>query len=371
MARNKCTECYELYPKYMIMGSENNKVCKICVVLNEVRSNSTKIEKIRMDVDLIVGKINESNISSQDESKMTRELERTNQRLNEITSEERNFSGFITEEDLKLNTGKKEEIGRDSDVDSDNTAEKEEIEAFRKDVEDVVSEGLREIRGNTKIIEDKKVEHSKNELPENNIYRKGPEISLKNRFTVLEEENGEKEENEYCILGDSIVKHFKKTTKRRKQRNIYSSPGAGMKRITEHIEKGQLDGRMVVLQGGGNDIEKTNTETLMKLFEDAIKKVRERGKMCVVSGILPRHNESHYWSSKAIGINDRVQKYCSKMDGVMFIDNWDRFYHNQKFYTRDGVHLNYLGTDMLSSIIDREVELYSNFLKNQCRTITT
>ena len=272
---------------------------------------------------------------------------------------------------MKLNIGKKEEICRDSNVNSDNAVEKEEIEAFRKDVEDIVVEGLREIRGNTNIIEDRKVENSKSEIPEHKIHKKEPEISLKNRFSVLEEEEGEKEENEYCILGDSIVKHFKKTTKRRKQRNIYSSPGAGMKRLTEHIENGQLDGRMVVLQGGGNDIEKTNTETLMKLFEDAIKKVRERGKMCVVSGILPRHNESHYWSSKAIGINDRVQKYCSKMDGVMFIDNWDRFYHNQKFYTRDGVHLNYLGTDILSSIIDREVELYSNFLKNQCTTITT
>ena len=64
MASHKCAECYELNPKYIIMGSENNKVCKICVVLNEVRSNYTKIEKIRMDVDLIVGKIDKSNTSS-------------------------------------------------------------------------------------------------------------------------------------------------------------------------------------------------------------------------------------------------------------------------------------------------------------------
>ena len=77
MLSHKCVEYDEQYPKYMIMCQEDKKVGKICILLNKVRNhslvmekirnkvkcNSIEIGKIRMDVDLIVMKMNETGIS--------------------------------------------------------------------------------------------------------------------------------------------------------------------------------------------------------------------------------------------------------------------------------------------------------------------
>ena len=59
------------------------------------------------------------------------------------------------------------------------------------------------------------------------------------------------------------------------------------------------------------------------------------------------------------------------MDGVMFVDNWDRFYGNRKLYTADGVHLNRQGTNLLSVIIEEKVEVNSNLDKRRRREKVT
>ena len=98
---------------------------------------------------------------------------------------------------------------------------------------------------------------------------------------------------------------------------------------------------------------------------EVIKKIEDHGKLCIVSGILPRRWKSPYWSSKVIGINNRLQRYCKVMERVMFIDNWDRFYGNQKLYAADGLHLSKQGSNLLSMIIDEKVTINSNLDKRR------
>ena len=59
------------------------------------------------------------------------------------------------------------------------------------------------------------------------------------------------------------------------------------------------------------------------------------------------------------------------MDGVMFIDNWDRFYGKRKLYAADGIHLSRQGTSMLSVIIEEKVEINSNLDKRRRKEIIT
>ena len=377
MTNKKCRECGAEVPLWIIVTSNDLEICKICVLLGELKNQSekiedhnVKIEKIELDMDMVTGKLNETNIYDNNKSKGSSEIEDIGLQNKSIGSREIDFSGFVNEEDLKLDIKKKEMVSKKSIIKGSERGEEEELNSFKREVNGMIREGLKEIR---EINFPGEIENkiSESDMTDKVAVSKEPKLVLKNRFSPLEEDNGEEEQSEYCVLGDSIVKHFEKKTRRRKQRSIYCDSGAGMERLIEHIENGNLGGRAVVLQGGGNDIEKVNTERLMKLFKEAIEKVRSKGKICLVSGILPRQSESRYWSSKAIGINNRVQKLCSEIDGAMFLDNWEKFYHNRRWYTRDGIHLNYQGSKVLSNIVDAEVELNLNLLESQCKQIIT
>ena len=160
-------------------------------------------------------------------------------------------------------------------------------------------------------------------------------------------------------------------TKRGGKRGIYFTNGAGIEDILEHIRNKRMKGKTTVIHGGGDDIKKLETEHILRVYKEVIKETKDKGKLCIVSGIVPRRGESSYWSSRAIGINNRLQGYCKEMDGVMFVDNWDRFYGNRKLYTADGVHLNRQGTNLLSVIIEEKVEVNSNLDKRRRREKVT
>ena len=160
-------------------------------------------------------------------------------------------------------------------------------------------------------------------------------------------------------------------TKKGGRRGIYSTNGAGIEEILEHIRNKRMGGKTTVIHGGGDDIKKLATEHILRVYKDAIEETRNQGKLCIVSGIVPRRGESSYWSSRAIGINNRLQGYCKGMDGVMFIDNWDRFYGKRKLYAADGIHLSRQGTSMLSVIIEEKVAINSNLDKRRRKEIIT
>ena len=362
MDLQQCRECEDEYPPWMIICIDKTTICKICILSGEIKANKDRMDNIKMDVDLIAGKLNDRNICAEDINSTRKEIKLIEEKIGNVEKEELDFSGFAKPDFAKADKEQKEEedgVRRSWD---DVAEENEEWERLTKDVGNMVESGIREIRANICDGQGKE-ENQKYSYSQRTEIRTGREekvLNTKNKFSLLKEGSGDEEEVDYSVLGNSNVIKFKGRTRRNTKRSIYCSPDAGMEKITEHIENGNIEGNTVVIHGGGNDIRTMNTEKLMKLYKNAIEKVTSRGKRCIISGILPRLKESPYWSSRAIGINNRVQEICKAKQGVMYIDNWDRFYNNRGFYSDDGIHLNKQGSDMLSMLMDEKVQINSN-----------
>ena len=50
-----------------------------------------------------------------------------------------------------------------------------------------------------------------------------------------------------------------------------------------------------------------------------MREVKESGRRCIVSGVLPRLKVGGVWLSKAIGLNDRLSGMCME-SGAGFVD---------------------------------------------------
>ena len=372
MGYQKCRECEDKYPLWMIICIDETRICKICILSGQIKANKDRMDEIKMDIDLVNGKINDSNLYADDANNRRKEVKLIEERIGNIEKEELDFPGFTKPDFSKVDKEQKEErdgVRRSSDDVAD---EREDWERLKKDVGNMVASGIKEIRENICDTQEKEEneKYSSAQSAEIRIVREEKGADIKNRFSLLKEGSGDEEGVDYSVLGSSIVRKFRRRTKR-SMRNIYCSSDAGMEEIAEHLENVITEGNTVVIHGGGDDIKRMNTEKLMKLYKDTIEKVTRRGKRCIISGILPRLKESPYWSSRAIGINNRVQEFCKAKQGVMFIDNWDRFFHNQRFYSEDGIHLNKQGTDMLSMIMDEKVQINSNLEIRRQRIIAT
>ena len=80
-------------------------------------------------------------------------------------------------------------------------------------------------------------------------------------------------------------------------------------------------------------------------------KVRDRGGIPVVCGVLPRRDYGREWLSRALSINSRVAKHCES-NGWAFLDAWDLFYGKDNLFARDGVHLSRLGVGVLARALE-------------------
>ena len=188
------------------------------------------------------------------------------------------------------------------------------------------------------------------------------ETVTQNRFSLLSEK-----EEETVLIGDSMVKdqgkHF--GLKNKNKRKVRSYPGANAKKLEEELRKMEINNNKttVIVQASGNDLFLRNgntgqTEPLIAQLERTVKTVQNKAKKAIVIGILPRLNVSHYALSKAIGINDRLESICQQ-NKVKFINLWDTFYGNRKFFRRDGVHFNEEGMRTFGNKLN--LELYNNF----------
>ena len=344
------------------MCIDETRICKICILSGQIKANKDRMDEIKMDIDLVNGKINDTNLYADDANNRRKEVKLIEERIGNIEKEELDFPGFTKPDFSKVDKEQKEErdgVRRSSDDVAD---EREDWERLKKDVGNMVASGIKEIRENICDTQEKEEneKYSSAQSAEIRIVREEKGADTKNRFSLLKEGSGDEEQVDYSVLGNSTVKKFKRRTKTNMTRNIYCSPDAGMEKIVEHIENGNLEGDTVVIHGGGDDIKGMNTEKLMKLYKNTIEKVTNKGKLCIISGILPRLKESPYWSSRAIGINDRVREICKTKPGVMFVDSWDSFYNNRRLYSEDGIQLNKQGSDMLSILIDEKVHVNSN-----------
>ncbi|KAK7087076.1 hypothetical protein SK128_002178, partial [Halocaridina rubra] len=96
------------------------------------------------------------------------------------------------------------------------------------------------------------------------------------------------------------------------------------------------------------------SEELIRLYRQALDKIRKRGAVPVMCGILPRLSQSSEWWSRAIGVNARMEVFCRE-NNIGFIDGWDHFTSRKHMYARDGVHLSNSGVSVLAGMIDREI----------------
>jgi hypothetical protein len=184
-------------------------------------------------------------------------------------------------------------------------------------------------------------------------------IPISNRFELL----NENEELENMIIGDSQIRNIgtiisKRKKKSKKKNIVLCYPGAGTSFLNNKIE--ELDNCKessdIGVHIGGNDIRKsqdnsfTPTEDLIKKFKIILESLQRKSRKSFMIGILPRHNESFEWHSRAISINNRLSTICKTFE-VDFIDPWSDFYENRTYYDKKGIHLSNSGSNKLADII--------------------
>ncbi len=63
---------------------------------------------------------------------------------------------------------------------------------------------------------------------------------------------------------------------------------------------------VVFLSGGGNDIGRVGSEEIFRRFRETLPKIRDKGGISIVCGILPRCGNGDEWLSRAISLNSRL-----------------------------------------------------------------
>ena len=160
-----------------------------------------------------------------------------------------------------------------------------------------------------------------------------------------------------CIDGDSQLRYLDRAVHTRLA-NHACLPGAKVVSVCNKLDdiiKDRGANPTVCLSVGGNDIGKRRSEALWQQYREMLDRVRERGGTPVVLGILPRWRVGREWLSRAIGFNDRLERYY-KANAIPFIDNWSRFYGRNALYAWDGTHLSRQGVSALARTIDRELD---------------
>ena len=168
---------------------------------------------------------------------------------------------------------------------------------------------------------------------------------------------------EVLVVGDSRIRYLDRTfcEADRKGRMSCCLPGAGVKDVADRfsrIVKGTGEEALVVVHVGVNDVRKVRSEELVARYRELLRKVKESGRRCIVSGVLPRQKVGGLWLSQAIGLNDRLRTLCGEYE-VGFMDEWDRFFGRQELYARDGIHFSRKGVQELSECLERTVRQYS------------
>ena len=165
------------------------------------------------------------------------------------------------------------------------------------------------------------------------------------------------------MLGDSRVRYLDRTfcEADRKGRMTCCLPGAGVKDVAERyrgIVKGTGKEALVVVHVGVNDVRRVRPEELVQRYRELLREVKDSGRRCVVSGVLPRQKVGGLWLSQAKGLNDRLRWMCQE-SGVGFMDEWDRFVGRRELYAMDGIHFSRKGVQVLSECLEKVVRQHS------------
>ena len=180
-------------------------------------------------------------------------------------------------------------------------------------------------------------------------------IALTNRFSVLSRE-------ETYLIGDSMVggqtESFANFNKNK--RKVKSFPGWRVNKVAKEVEKLEILSRnsCLIAHVGSNDLylrggKVGNSEPIVKDMKRLVNKVSEKTNKGIFVGMLPKSYVSHFTLSKAIAINERMQKYCDQKK-VEFIDLWGMFVRKRHLFRKDGIHFSEEGQRKFGEILNKE-----------------
>ena len=157
------------------------------------------------------------------------------------------------------------------------------------------------------------------------VSRVSQPVPCRNRFDCLSDREGSERANgnaglskgkaEALLVGDSMIRHLDKTfqNKDRRKRMRVCFPGARVNDIVDRIDSEFVNTNAdatVIVHVGTNDIGYKRSEELIKRYRELIEKMKDSGRRCMISGILPRLGAGQEWKSRALCVNDRVRKLC-------------------------------------------------------------
>ena len=203
-------------------------------------------------------------------------------------------------------------------------------------------------------------------------------ISETNRFATLEDEADTPEVEAY-VIGDSIVReqahHF--AIRNKKRRKVQSYSGCKAKKVIDEVKALNVknNNACIIANAGSNDLylrdnKIGNTEPLVEDLKSLVNSVAEKTSNGTLIGIMPRIYASYFAMSKAIGINERLSKYCSQKN-VEFIDVWETFVNKRQYFRRDGIHLNEAGHKKLGEILCQQYDRVKNRVNQSHKTPET
>lgn len=192
-------------------------------------------------------------------------------------------------------------------------------------------------------------------------------VTTSNRFEILVEMEDEPEETR--LVGDSIlrgqiVEFCDRVPNRRKR---FCIPGAGLDDIVEAYDdttKDASEKTLFVIHAGSNDVMRTRSEELMEKYRKMIQHYKNKSRNIIISGILPKIDAPDLFYDKAFSTNSRLKSLCLKEE-VEFINLWDHFYNQHILFSKDGTHLNSVGSARMGRLLHEAVRSHGS--KNATR----
>ena len=159
-------------------------------------------------------------------------------------------------------------------------------------------------------------------------------------------------------IGSIRHNYFPSAIDKVEKNRIYLAIGAVSSLLSELTD--DLDGinqvfDHIIVVGGGNDCSKKDTTTteISASMATLLAKANEKATKVTVASVLPRPREPEI-QIKMDHVNDSIKKLCKEKPAYNFVNNDGAFKlsdlsPNEAFYTEDGVHISYHGSQKLVS----------------------
>uniref|UniRef100_A0A8C9TYY8 SGNH hydrolase-type esterase domain-containing protein n=1 Tax=Scleropages formosus TaxID=113540 RepID=A0A8C9TYY8_SCLFO len=173
----------------------------------------------------------------------------------------------------------------------------------------------------------------------------GSPIQTQNRYSALS--SSPNNNNNVLILGDSAIQNVKVRGPGNRSLKVKCFPCARVSDMEARVSS-LADNAVstMMVHVGGNDIRFQQSEVLKSRFISMCK-ARRKCRDLIVSGPLPRLFIGDIVYSRLVSFNTWLETWCHS-NRVSFVHNWDDFWERLRFFTCDGVHLNWRGSFVLS-----------------------